>query len=152
MATSRAGRPHRRGRRRRRSAPMRGEENGCPSSGVVVTTSDGRTDSVLYGNHDLQRGDHDRSPTNNRPPRWGGRDNPPPLAQNVQTPMGAGGATVAVPGHVQHSNEICASWALLSFRRRTVTSVAIRNGPCASSRSTHVWNASPHSTWLGCTS
>ena len=55
----------------------------------------------MYGNHNLQRGDHDGSPRNNRPPRWGGINNPPPPAQNAQTPTGAGGATVAVAGHVQ---------------------------------------------------
>lgn len=56
---------------------------------------------MLYGNHNLQRGDHDGSPTNNRPPRWGGQDNPAPTTQAAQTPTGAGGATVAISDHVQ---------------------------------------------------
>ena len=56
---------------------------------------------MLYGNHDLQRGDHDGSPTNNRPPRWSGQDNPSPSAQIAETPIGTGGATIAVAGHVQ---------------------------------------------------
>lgn len=56
---------------------------------------------MLYGNYDLQRGDHDGSPARNRPPRWGGHDNPLPPEQSAETPMGAGGATIAVAGHVQ---------------------------------------------------
>lgn len=55
----------------------------------------------MYGNYDLQRGDHDGSPQNNRPPRWAGTNNPSPPAQSAQTPTGRGGATVAVVGHVQ---------------------------------------------------
>jgi peptidoglycan hydrolase-like protein with peptidoglycan-binding domain len=57
---------------------------------------------MLYGNHDLQRGDNDGSPAANRAPRWGGTNNPrPPSAPNAQTPQNRGGATVAIPQHVR---------------------------------------------------
>lgn len=57
---------------------------------------------MLYGNHDLQRGDNDGSPAANRAPRWGGVNNPrPPAPATAQTPQNRGGATVAIPQHVR---------------------------------------------------
>lgn len=57
---------------------------------------------MIYGNHNLRRGDHDGTPANNRPPRWGGVDNPPPpTPANAQTPQNQGGATLAIPQHVR---------------------------------------------------
>lgn len=56
---------------------------------------------MIYGNHDLQRGDNDGNPASNQAPRWGGVNNPSPIAANVQTPLNQGGATIAIPQHVR---------------------------------------------------
>lgn len=56
---------------------------------------------MLYGNHNLQRGDSDGNPAANQPPRWGAVANPPPPAGAAQTPQNQGGATIAIPQHVR---------------------------------------------------
>lgn len=56
---------------------------------------------MLYGNHNLQRGDSDGNPVANQPPRWGAVANPPPPAGTAQTPRNQGGATIAIPQHVR---------------------------------------------------
>lgn len=56
---------------------------------------------MIYEDHDLQRGDHDGSAANSRPPVWGGISDPLPPSQSAQTPLAQGGATLTVYAHVQ---------------------------------------------------
>ncbi|CAE6821423.1 hypothetical protein R69746_06067 [Paraburkholderia aspalathi] len=56
----------------------------------------------MYGDFNLQRGDHDGNAQQNHPPRWGGVNNPPPpTGASAQTPQNDGGATIVVPEYVQ---------------------------------------------------
>lgn len=55
---------------------------------------------MIYGDHDLQRGDHDGSTTSSKPPRWGNVEDPPSARGLAQTPT-QGGSSLAVPGHVE---------------------------------------------------
>lgn len=55
---------------------------------------------MIYGNQDLQRGDHDGNIAHNTPPRWGGVDDPSPPPGLAQTPTRSGGS-VSVLGHVE---------------------------------------------------
>jgi len=55
---------------------------------------------MIYGDHDLQRGDHDGDIANNIPPRWGGVNDPPSPQSLAQTPERDGGS-VSILGHVE---------------------------------------------------
>ena len=55
---------------------------------------------MVYGDHNLQRGDHDGNTADDAPPRWGGVNDPPPPQGVAQTPMRSGGS-LSIPGHVE---------------------------------------------------
>lgn len=62
---------------------------------------------MIYGNFDLRRGDHDGKPVQNKPPRWGGNDNPVLTVINAETTAAFLGssAALAVPEHVRKLQE-----------------------------------------------
>lgn len=62
---------------------------------------------MTYGNFDLRRGDHDGKPAQNKPPRWGGNDNPVLTVLNAETTAAFLGssAALAVPEHVRKLQE-----------------------------------------------
>lgn len=62
---------------------------------------------MIYGNFDLRRGDHDGKPEQNKPPRWGGNDNPVLAVVPAETAAAFLGSSAAlgVPEHVRKLQE-----------------------------------------------
>ncbi|WP_460151750.1 peptidoglycan-binding domain-containing protein [Pseudomonas sp. S2_B07] len=62
---------------------------------------------MIYGNFNLCRGDHDGKPAQNKPPRWGGNDNPVLAVVPAETAAAFLGSSAAlgVPEHVRKLQE-----------------------------------------------